>query len=94
MYVSLLSAVSDGSFRLCGPHDLIAGAMTLAEMTVLAMDEILLRTEISRMREEGTRRRASERARRAKDPRRAVSPGHIAAHVFPHPATRRRATTR
>ena len=64
MYVSFLSAVSDGSFRLCGPHDLIAGAMTHAEMALLAMDEILLRTEISRMGEEGTRRRASERARR------------------------------
>ena len=94
MYVSFLSAVSDGSFRLCGPHDLIAGAMTHAEMALLAMDEILLRTEISRMREEGTRRRASERARRTEDPRRAVSPGHIAAHVFPHPATRRRAGAR
>ena len=34
-------------------------------MTVLAMDEILLRTEISSIGEEGTRRRASKRARRA-----------------------------
>ena len=50
--------------ELCGPHYLITGAMTLSEMTVLAMDEILLRTEISRMRKEGTRRGASERARR------------------------------
>ena len=49
--------------ELCGPHYLIAGAMTLSGMTVLAMDEILLRTEISRMRKEGTRRGASERAR-------------------------------
>ena len=37
--------------------------MALSGMTVLSMDEILLRTEISRMRKEGTRRRASERAR-------------------------------
>ena len=48
---------------LCGPQYLITGAMTLSKMAVLAMDEILLRTEISRMRKEGTRRRASERAR-------------------------------
>ena len=39
-------------------------AWLLAEMTVLAIDEILLRTEISGSGEEGTRRRASERARR------------------------------
>ena len=38
--------------------------MTLSGMTVLSMDEILLRTEISRMRKEGTRRGASERNRR------------------------------
>ena len=49
--------------ELCGPHYLIAGTMALSGMTVLSMDEILLRTEISRMRKEGTRRRASERAR-------------------------------
>ena len=50
--------------ELCGPHHLIAGTMALSGMTVLSMDEILLRTEISRMRKEGTRRRASERNRR------------------------------
>ena len=50
--------------ELCGQHYLISGAMTLSEMMVLAMDEILLRTEISRMRKEGTRRGASERNRR------------------------------
>ena len=49
--------------ELCGPHYLIAGARALSGMTVLSMDEILLRTEISRMRKEGTRRGASERAR-------------------------------
>ena len=38
--------------------------MTLSEMAVLAIDEILLRTEISGRGEEGARRRASERARR------------------------------
>ena len=56
---------------LCGPPYLTAGAMTFSEMTVLTMDEILLRIEISRMRrEEETRRRASEQARRMKDLRR------------------------
>ena len=39
-------------------------AWLLSEMTVLAIDEILLRTEISGSGEEGTRRRASERVRR------------------------------
>ena len=38
--------------------------MTFSEMTLLAMDEILLRIEISRMRKEETRRRASGRGRR------------------------------
>ena len=38
---------------LCGPQYLITGAMTLSEMAVLAMDEILLRTEISGRGEEG-----------------------------------------
>ena len=38
------------------PPYLIAVAMTFSQMTVLAMDEILLRTEISGMGEEGTRR--------------------------------------
>ena len=46
-------------FGLCVPQDLIAEAMTFSEMTVLAMDEILLRTEISRMR--GRRRRGAGR---------------------------------
>ena len=49
---------------LCGPQYLITGAMTLSEMAVLAIDEILLRTEISGRVEEGARRRASERVRR------------------------------
>ena len=120
--------------ELCGPHYLIAGTMTLSGMTVLSMDEILLRTEISRMRKEGTRRGASERARHGhgrdkrgppatgtaaqtrrtkvfRRPRRWASERGafrvlrraapqrpatccIAAHVFPHPATRRRATAR
>ena len=40
---------------------MIAEAMTLSEMTVLATDEILLRSEISGIEEEGTRRAASER---------------------------------
>ena len=34
---------------LCGPQDLIAEAMTFSQMTILSMDEILLRTEISGM---------------------------------------------
>ena len=49
---------------LCDPQYLIAEAMTLSEMAVLAIDEILLRTEISGRGEEGARRRASEQARR------------------------------
>ena len=40
---------------------MIAEAMTLSEMTVLATDEILLRSEISGIEEEGTRRAASKR---------------------------------
>ena len=51
------------------PPYLIAVAMTFSQMTVLSMDEILLRTEISDIREEGTRRRTSERARHARGSR-------------------------
>ena len=40
---------------------MIAEPMTLSEMTVLATDEILLRSEISGIEEEGTRRAASKR---------------------------------
>ena len=38
---------------LCGPQYLITGAKTLSEMAVLAIGEILLRTEISGRGEEG-----------------------------------------
>ena len=56
---------------LCDPQYLITGAMTLSEMAVLAMDEILLRTEISGRGEEGARRRAFERGPARVRPRQA-----------------------
>ena len=56
---------------LCDPQYLIAEAMTLSEMAVLAIDEILLRTEISGRGEEGARRRAFERGPARVRPRQA-----------------------